>query len=127
MTDERTQLNVKINARVHWLAMLCARHLGISLAEFVEAQLAEGITRDAMLSRQDRPRKQAPISPLFYESLWSDDEATRIFHVAFDAQDLLTESQRKAVVSISTAVASQGKKLTLRTFRQHYAAMKGDE
>jgi hypothetical protein len=127
MTDERTQLNVKINPRIHWLSTLCARHLGIPLAEFVEEQLAQGITRDAMLARQDGPRKQASTSPIFYESLWSDDEATRIFNIAMSAHDLLTESQRKSLVTISTVVASQGKKLTLKNFRQHYAAMKRDE
>jgi hypothetical protein len=129
MPDNRTQLNIKIDAKTHWLANLAARHWGMTLAEFVESLIAQGITREAML--RDEPKAKEPSrdhpgasSVLWNEALWSEDEATRLFNLATTGFDLLTESQRKTWALISSALASEGKKLTAKNFRQHYELLK---
>lgn len=127
MSESRTQLNIKIDAKTHWLANLAARYQGLTLAEFVESSIARAITREAMLS--DEPKVKEPSEPrtLQFETLWSEDEATRLYNVATDPRthNFLSGSQRKLWALISSAVANEGKKLTPKIFQQHYALIQG--
>lgn len=123
MPDSRTQVNFKIDAKVHWLAALAARYWDMTFAEFAESLIAKGITREAMMS--DEPRTSEPAKPsersvLWNEALWSEDEATRLFNLACAADDLLTSSQRQLWVKITSKIAAGGRSLTLNTFREYY-------
>ena len=119
MPDTRTQLNIKIDQKTHWLASLAARYWGVTLAEFVESLIAKGITREAML--RDEARVDAPERRMLWnEALWSDDEATRLFNLACAADDLLTGSQREMWVKITSKIAASGRNLTLQTFTEFY-------
>ncbi len=128
MSDNRTQLNIKIDARTHWLANLVARYQGLTLAEFVESSIARAITREAMLSDETKGIEPSEPSTLQFETLWSEDEATRLYNVATDPRthNSLTGSQRNLWALISSAVANEGKKLNLKTFQQHYNLVQGE-
>lgn len=128
LEDRDIQLNIKTDAKIRWIASLCAKRHGVTLTEFVERLILRGITREAMLS--DEPRVSEPTGPasssvLWNEALWSEDEATRIFNVATVAFDLLTVGQRTLWGSISAILAKKGERLTLNTFQEHYALLKG--
>jgi uncharacterized protein (DUF1778 family) len=128
LPDTRTQLNIKVDAKTHWLTNLAARYCGVTLAEFVESSIVRAISREAMLS--DEPRVMEPTEPsvpLFHESLWSDDEATRLFNVATLAHALLIDAQRKTWAEITARIAADGAKLNLKTVREYYEQMKESE
>ena len=125
MSDSRTQLNIKIDAKHHWIAGLMARHWGMTLAEFVESCIVKGSSRPALIG--DEPKVTEPNGPsatsqLAYEELWSDDEATRFYNLVMSPEDLLTDAQRKTWASISRQAAKDGRKLTLKTFSDYYNA-----
>ena len=127
MLDIRTQLNIKIDHKTHWLAGLAARYRGMTLAEFVESLIARGISREAMLS--DEPRVQEPTKPSgrsipFHDALWSDDEATRLFNVATAAYGLLSDAQRRTWAEITARIAASGGKLNLIAVRKQFEQMK---
>lgn len=127
MSDDRTQLNIKIDARTHWLANLVARYEGLTLAEFVESSIVRAITEGTTFS--DEPNVKEPSEPkvLQFQTLWSDDEATRLYNVATDPRTYksLTQSQSKVWTNFASAMARDGKKLTSKAFRQYYALIQG--
>jgi hypothetical protein len=128
---------------VHWLANLCARYQGLTLSQFVESALGAALEpKNVVIANEARTVERSysdgpsPEPALWQDALWSEDEATRQFNVGLVAPELLdgsedydlfTESQRKVWSSISSAVAKEGKKLTLKNFRQHYAILKGSK
>jgi hypothetical protein len=123
MADTRTQLNIKIDHKTHWLASLAARYWGMTLAEFVESLIARGISREAMLC--DEPRVQEPTKPSdravpFHDVLWSDDEATRLFNLATMAHELLSDPQRRTWAKITASLATSGQPLTLKAFCHYF-------
>lgn len=130
MPDTRTQLNIKIDYKTHWLASLAARYWGMTLAGFVESLIARGVSREAMLS--DEPRVYEPSKPSnraipFHDGLWSDDEATRLFNVATAAHDLLSDPQRRAWIRITATIAASGGTINPASFRELYEQMKEGE
>ncbi len=122
MQDDKTSLTVHIDAKTHWLAYYAARENGLTLAEFVESLIREGITRKAMLA--DEPNVSVPRSPepLWNEGLWDEDEATRFFLVAVSHTDWLSRSESKLWSEYCSEMTRSKKKINLKTFRQFFAS-----
>jgi len=125
MSDSRTQLNIKIDARTHWLASLRACEYGLTLAEFVEQLVVQGITRDARLSDEPNVEERSGPKVLWHQDLWSEDEATRLFNVARTHPGWLSRSQQKMWSAYCSQMAQQNKKPSAKSFKQFYASTKG--
>lgn len=124
MPDNMTSLTVRIDAKTHWLAYYAAREQGMTLAEFVESLIRKGITRKAMLADEPKVTGTTAQEPLWNESLWDDDEATRLFNVARAHPSWLSRSEQKLWTVFCSLTTRPGAKMTVKGFRYFYARVK---
>jgi hypothetical protein len=133
MTDDRTQLNIKINAKIHWLASIFADEHGMTTAEFVEDILHRTLVRSAAIKYSElnlpagfkyneENRPVAIPEPLWNEGLWDEDEATRFFRVASERPNFLSRSQTKFWHNYHDETSRNGRKVGLKSFREYWKA-----
>jgi len=89
------------------------------LARFIEDAVKVAASREVMLNNE--PNITEPTGPkqdaaLFFESLWHEDELTRLYNVAVTDLRLLAPRQRDVFVHISHELIRQDKKVTLQNF-----------
>lgn len=116
--DDKTSLTVRIEPKIHWLAFYAAREQKMTLAEFVEKLVRQGITRKAILANEARVSEPTAPEPLQNESLWSEDENARLFNIATCHPDWLSRSEGKLWSAYCSGMARSKKKIDLKTFRQ---------
>lgn len=134
MANERTQLNIKIDPKIHWLASLCARHQALTLADFVERAITAALdpatvaaaTQANEPNPSHSPAAPKPLPHLWGEHLWDDDEAKRLFLLATRFPDFAEMPQIKLWTRITAEIAAKGKKLNSKTFSEHYYAAQSE-
>jgi hypothetical protein len=57
---------------------------------------------------------------LWNESLWDDDEATRLFMLGLHHPELIRGVKKEIWLDTSQAIAKRGLKFTLKNFVEHY-------
>lgn len=119
------QLNAIIDPKLLFLAKLAARYKGQTLIEFIEDAFRRALSPTIVLG--DEPTagheaKSGQEARLWFESLWDEDEAARLFYVATADLNLLTPKQRDAFLSVSHALIKQRKKVTVKNFVDSFDA-----
>lgn len=119
------QLNAIIDPKLLFLAKLAARYKGQTLIEFIEDAFRQALSPAAMLEDEPTPGHEAKSKQdarPWFESLWDEDEAARLFYVATADLNLLTPKQRDAFLRVSRALIKQGKKVTVKNFVESFDA-----
>jgi hypothetical protein len=121
------QLNAIIDPKLLFLAKLAARYKRQTLIEFIEEAFRQALSPAVMLEDEPTPgheRQSNQAEQLWYEALWHEDDATRLFQVAVADQGLklLTPKQREVFARVSRALIKQGKKVTVRNFVESFNA-----
>lgn len=124
------QLNAIIDPKLLFLAKLAARYKGDTLIQFIENALRKALTVEAMEQDEANAGHNAPFkqeASLWFESLWDEDEVTRLFMVAAADVNLLAPKQRELFHHVLTLLAKQGKKSTLTNFKKFFDASEKSE
>jgi hypothetical protein len=127
MRNERTQLNIKMDAKTHWLASIRACELGLTLADFVQQTISQSISREAVLADEPRVKEASGPKVLWNESLWSEDEATRLYNVASAHPLWLSRSEQKLWSAFSAEMARRKMKESAKHFKHYFTLVKGDQ
>lgn len=125
MPDDKTQLTIKIDPKIHWLASLCAWEQGMTLAQFVESLIARGITREAMLSNEPKVTEPTHPAAFWHGDWWSEDEPTRLFNVATMRPDWLSRSEQKLWTTYCSEMICKKSKPSIQSFRKFWQKAKG--
>lgn len=124
------QLNAVIEPKLLFLAKLAARYKGETLVEFIEDAFRKALSPEVMSGDQPtsghetQPKAEAP---LWFESLWHEDDAERLFYVATADLKLLTPKQRAIYSYVTNELIKQGKKVTRKSFVESFDAQEGGE
>ncbi len=111
------QLNAVIDVKLLFLAKLAARHKDQTLVEFIEDALTRALTAEAVSGDEpsyDNEATPKQAAPLFFESLWDDNDVTRLFKVGMADRNLLAPKQRAIYDHVVDSLIKQGKKVTLK-------------
>jgi hypothetical protein len=113
------QLNAVIDAKLLFHAKIAARYKGETLVEFIEGALRLALTREVMMGNQPNsghaaPTGPKPVSVLWLESLWDEDEVVRLFKVGMHDRTFLAPKQRAIYDHVLQSLIKQGKKITLK-------------
>lgn len=91
-----SHVTVNIDNKLHFLAKMYAKQMGITLSELVEILLA-----DDLASKQKLKEAEFNVSlsnkkwPLWNEHLWSELDSDRIFNLAQGFSHLMSRGERK--------------------------------
>jgi hypothetical protein len=126
------QLNAVIDPKLLFLAKVAARYKGQRLVEFIEDAFRHALSPAAMsvdeptYGHETKPEAEAS---LWFESLWHEDDAVRLYHVAMADTDLnlLTPKQRDIFNHVTNSLIKQRKKVTLKSFVAFFDASERSE
>jgi hypothetical protein len=112
-------LNMRIEPKLKYLALLGARELDISLSRFIERAIERALTVEAMQEPNvSEPTGPKQLEPLYNDGLWDESESDRFFKLAAFRHDLLIPAEQRFWKLFTLNYV--GKQFTLKDFREFW-------
>lgn len=122
-TARTSNVSVRFEPRIHYLATLAAREQGRTVSSFIEWAVRHTLADAAARRVNLEPMPgawPAPPEPLLMESFWDVEEADRFFNLATMAPRLLTLSEQRLWKLFAMYIEHSGKKITIQEFRKFW-------
>jgi hypothetical protein len=122
-TARTTNVSVRLDPKLHYLATLAAREQGRTVSSFIEWAVRRTLSDAVAMRDAGEPMPgmwPSQPAPLWMESLWDIDEADRFYNLATLRASLLTIAEQRLWKLFTMHMAHTGQKISIKAFRDFW-------